>query len=1186
MSIIVPQISYNEFRRIACSINNFASNIRKQLITGIGSLPEIKLDDAYKTSGFLFIVNDNTLPNSFDGTTINDINLIYNIGFHFEGPIPASFTNPHLIINFPTNWNLAESDVSNLAVSINEKSGGSSLVSNSLPGTKTIIGNRIDFKLTAASYALPSDFVYLTVNIQHIPFPLASGLTKSIEFMFMNEDYTNLFLTTSNINNLRTSPLATPLDGFLTHNKGYQMIVVLNSFGPVLDTGFFTDLTGLKIDCKGKAIQDIKFTSSSSQLSATWSCSTIATSISTNTLKSKVINSASTVTTLDALKSLTNTLQCPSNSVATKLQITNSSGDSTVELTCDDFNTCGCDPQQTSNDVLNTNNSNDECLQTFFTNTGKTNWGINGFNFISDPSNTKLTTSYCVFDNVDGTSSTCDSSCNTCDVCNSDSDCLTCNGTDLLLSDGTEKGKCKPYNKSTSTIYAGYYPDDEDNPTKYLKCDSSCQTCTKAASNTNCKTCNTGYYLTVSGSTPNKCISNTATTPDGYYKDTSQYTGCHTSCKSCSDNTAAVNKCVTCYSGFYLHFGGLQDGKCLSIVFSGYGYDSSNNRYGVCHSNCGSCSIVASGGKTNCASCKTNLTYHRIDDPLSGPFDCHPDTDSITGYFFSIDKFDKCATGCETCSDIESITTMNCLGCTTDYYSKVDDSNETECYKQSNNPNGYYFNIMTSKFDKCNDRCSTCKKLGVNTDSKCLTCATNHYPLTTETIDLHCYQLNEEISGYGFNSAISKFNPCYASCKTCSILGNKNAHQCTDCKVNFGYYPNPDIKGNCNLYNSPPDNYYFDQLTSTFKLCHTGCKTCPGPGIDIAMNCDSCAVGYGTTDIKHQCYPIDLKLKGYVYSSSQKKFIACHKNCFDCNQIGTESDTKCLTCNVGFTPILDDKSQCRNKTSILPGITYVNYYKSFVSCYSSCETCSSPGTTLQMNCLSCKNGYNFFNSTSTNCIPMNSDGIGTIIKDDGSRDTCYKTCKSCDIIGNETQHLCNNCIDNYAFADVNSTNCVPINTYSGGVYNKETQRFETCYKSCGSCVAIGNDNDHKCSSCKTDYYPLADNLSMCYIKNLTLPNYYLSVANNDSLTNFKLCYASCYTCASSGSDSINNCLTCKTGYFAYSTVPTTCIKGSSLSLGFYINNSTGFAESCYPTCKGCNTSGNSENNGCTSCASG
>ena len=144
-------------------------------------------------------------------------------------------------------------------------------------------------------------------------------------------------------------------------------------------------------------------------------------------------------------------------------------------------------------------------------------------------------------------------------------------------------------------------------------------------------------------------------------------------------------------------------------------------------------------------------------------------------------------------------------------------------------------------------------------------------------------------------------NPCYESCKRCSIKKSDSSaedHNCIECKE--GYYPFSEKTSNCYTkedVNENHNNWYFDENSQKFGLCHSSCKTCSGPLENNCLTCDD-------TDEQNPFYLYNGKCLNqcpegtFITTDDNGKKICqnCHKNCKTCEGSGNADDMKCSSC--------------------------------------------------------------------------------------------------------------------------------------------------------------------------------------------------------------------------------------------------------------------------------------------------
>ena len=183
------------------------------------------------------------------------------------------------------------------------------------------------------------------------------------------------------------------------------------------------------------------------------------------------------------------------------------------------------------------------------------------------------------------------------------------------------------------------------------------------------------------------------------------------------------------------------------------------------------------------------------------------------------------------------------------------------------------------------------------------------------------------------------------------------------------------------------------------------------------------------------------------------------------------------------------------------------------------------------NCSTCKNGQYIPSDTRQNCIKCE-NGLYKIDTDEENKDNCYNA------------------------YDIN------INYYKDT--SVDPPIFKPCYYRCKTCSELGNDEDHKCDSCKggsssSQYYKLdSPETGNCYLINEIPENYDIPlIEEKNEIATIKInqrndveetdgmhyvhiyekiaikCHKNCKTCTKFGDDVEMNCKTCKDGYFFY-----------------------------------------------------
>ena len=273
-------------------------------------------------------------------------------------------------------------------------------------------------------------------------------------------------------------------------------------------------------------------------------------------------------------------------------------------------------------------------------------------------------------------------------------------------------------------------------------------------------------------------------------------------------------------------------------------------------------------------------------------------------------------------------------------------------------------------YDDGNNQCGLCKDFNFGKPFKMV----NHTGCLEEIIDKSHY-VNDKYGLISCNDNYSFFNnecrlkDCYKNCEICSEKTNNETDQkCLSCKSDFPIL----YKGNC-LENCPTTTYRDED--NTCKECNSMCKTCDKNG------CTSCESGYYLNNDTHSCEQ-------------------CHKKCETCSKGGTDENNNCNICK---NP--NDKNENGNCITFCRKDQYRSGEKC-LSCKANCASCSDGDS-----CDSCP--HNFYLYNERDCR------------------SCHKTCYNCTDKGNETNHNCLSCNNNFFFV-------------IGGIY--ENNCVETCPK--------------------------------------------------------------------------------------------------------------------------------------------
>ena len=206
-----------------------------------------------------------------------------------------------------------------------------------------------------------------------------------------------------------------------------------------------------------------------------------------------------------------------------------------------------------------------------------------------------------------------------------------------------------------------------------------------------------------------------------------------------------------------------EQSECITSLTPGhYINDTESKTIDKCHKNCLTCKGKGIDGDSNCTKCKENVKN-----------------------IFRGNCYDTCLDG------------------------TLPNSNECKCFEK---------------------KCLTCSEESLAYDL-CLTCneKEGYFEKIDENINISnfvdCYKNPEK---YFHNSTSNKYEPCFNSCEYCTQLGNYETHYCTKCDFNFSFAIQiNDIASETPIYNCYPNctyYYYFDE--NNVYQCTEGPK-CP-----------------------------------------------------------------------------------------------------------------------------------------------------------------------------------------------------------------------------------------------------------------------------------------------------------------------------------------------------------------------
>ncbi|KAL4480118.1 hypothetical protein ABPG74_020634 [Tetrahymena malaccensis] len=210
-----------------------------------------------------------------------------------------------------------------------------------------------------------------------------------------------------------------------------------------------------------------------------------------------------------------------------------------------------------------------------------------------------------------------------------------------------------------------------------------------------------------------------------------------------------------------------------------------------------------------------------------------------------------------------------------------------------------------------------------------------------------------------------------------------------------------------------------------------------------------------------------------------------------------------------------------------------------------CPPC--PGTNCISNCAQClTNNQNIICTTCitnfalVSSISCSTCGSGQYFQT--STQPCGSCPSNCQVCSSSS--ICSVCNANYQLDSTNNCQICQIN--NGQYYDSSSKQCVNCFQNCLQCT-----NQNSCQICASGYYP-----------------------NNNQCSK---CYSSCLSCNGPNS---NNCLSCNSGYYFY-TSNSTCQQTCNTAGGFFVNQDK--CTPCDQTCSTCNGPSNSQ---CIACISG
>ena len=435
---------------------------------------------------------------------------------------------------------------------------------------------------------------------------------------------------------------------------------------------------------------------------------------------------------------------------------------------------------------------------------------------------------------------------------------------------------------------------------------------------------------------------------------------------------------------------------------------------------------------------------------------------------------------------------------------------------------GYYVNdTHLNTIDICPRQCKLCNTSSVNNNNSCISCNDSYYQKIDEDLNINSYvKCYNRIQGYYLDNIDLYFKPCYGSCKTCEINGSEIFHNCTKCDNNYTY--NFSLGNYTNCFQEET-YYYFDINNTQYHFIYD--STCPYnynklifPKKQCIENC-SLDNTYKYEFRKH-CYdqcPSDSK-------KSENKSNYCDPICPFNKPFEIIETQECVeNCNISF---LYNKKCRLNYDKTNADLFWNNINKEIISEeFNFSEINNNNDILFEENNMSIiitkenknltnleecefmlRNYYNIsnedtlykiiqLNNTNNNINSNNKYQIfysfNGIQLEKLNLNLCNYTCNEpkCNECTMRSIILYNQCIScnyNNAYYPIlnDSTNIYPyINCYQNPEgYYLDALLYKPCFNSCKTCDIEGDNENHNCISCSSDYiYELNTNNNInCY----------------------------------------------------------------------------------------------------------
>ena len=272
---------------------------------------------------------------------------------------------------------------------------------------------------------------------------------------------------------------------------------------------------------------------------------------------------------------------------------------------------------------------------------------------------------------------------------------------------------------------------------------------------------------------------------------------------------------------------------------------------------------------------------------------------------------------------------------------------------------------------------------------------------------------------------------CDSSYSQIDIVNNYCYH-CYEYEPKKSFY-----NDNC-VDDVPTSTYCVDESKNIYQDCDSNCLTCD----IIATNCTSCSGSL-------VCNGNKCVSTCPWYSATENRVCV---NCKDTGRYKFTEETFCRDAKPENTIIFDYNANlikkcyitCQKCSGLSDDINNQKctkcisdyYLTENGNCDAVCDDLTYEDSSLYQ-CVNCKAKYNKvkYYGKDKECINIPSNVIYYIDNDKGVIDDCYATCGACSAHGNETNNLCDSCINGYSMDSNNNCEAIckePLKGYHNG----------------------------------------------------------------------------------------------------------------------------------------------------------